>query len=110
MRWTFCSSRLAWQRPQREIDQAAAVVPAVEHLIPQRDPRCAARQRILDLRQVVEQVLRLRGIEREAAVAEPAAGWQHELRRRQPARRCDVRPRAGEGHGQLARRRRAIRS
>ena len=68
---------------------------AVEHLVPQRDPRAAARQRIVDVRQVAPCSQReAGGVEMKLAVADAAAVRQHETGAGSPRGVAAPRPRA----------------
>ncbi len=72
----------ARQRAERKIEERIRRDLAVEHRIPQRDPRASARQRIADLGQIRRQVSKRRFVEHEVAVRPSVAIGKHVARRR----------------------------
>ena len=57
------------------------------HVVPHRDPRRPARQRIGNVLDVCEQVVAARVVQHEQAVAQTVAAWQHVQRPAEAARR-----------------------
>ena len=82
---------LARQCRQRELDELGRLHAPIQQLLPERDPRGAARDGRLQLGQMLQEVAAAHLIEREIAVGNPAARRQYEpqLRRRgQPVSRA----------------------
>src|SRR5262249_28451437 len=71
---------------------------AIEHLIPEGDPRGAALETVEPVRRRGEQVGDGRGIELEPAVTDTVAGREHEERRPEPGSAWNLDPFARELH------------
>jgi hypothetical protein len=71
---------------QQRLEQFGRRDASLEHLLPQRDGRASARQRIGEGVQVRQQVVARGAGQAEAAVADAAAGRQHEVRHGQALR------------------------
>ena len=85
---------LLWQRPQRQIEQLPRLGSPFEHVVPQRDPRDAARQAIADLTEMIQKELPASIVEHEQPVAGPFAVREDVVRQRQipDPRHFDRRP------------------
>ena len=73
------------KRSHRERQHAFGARFAVQHRIPQRDPRSAARERVWNGGQVPHQPAKRPGVEVKFTIGDPAAGGENELGRRQAA-------------------------